>query len=165
MGKKFGKRMKAVAAAVAALSQPEIAELERAGSITLMAEGEAALIEREDVEIVSRDIPGWTVANEGSLTVALDMEITPELRREGWAREMVKRIQTLRKESNFEITDRIAVCMERNEPVETTLGEFGEYIKAQVLAESITLTDEPLEGAEELLMGDLHVRFTIRQCK
>ena len=165
MGKKFGKRMKAVAAAVAALSQPEINELERNGSITLMADGEEAVIEREDVEIVSRDIPGWTVANEGTLTVALDMEITDELRREGWAREMVKRIQTLRKDSNFEITDRIDVCIEQNELVEATLKEFGEYVRAQVLAESLTLTDQLPEDSEILPMGDCQVRFSIRQCK
>ena len=114
MGKKFGKLMKAVSAAVAELTQAEIATLETEGTISLMVEGSPAVVEREDVEIVSEDIPGWTVANEGALTVALDLEITDDLRREGLAREVVKRVQTYRKESGFEITDRINILMQSN---------------------------------------------------
>ena len=109
MGKKFGKLTKAVNAAVVALGQDDINRLDREGSLTIEVEGQPALIERADVEIISEDMPGWTVANEGALTVALDLAITPELRAEGLAREVVKRIQTYRKESGFEITDRILV--------------------------------------------------------
>ena len=128
MGKKFGKMMKAVAAAVAAMSQKEIAALETNGTITLDVEGTPAVIERNDVEIVSQDIPGWTVANDGALTVALDLEITEELRREGWAREIVKRIQNLRKESGLEITDRIRIEMTHEEAIEGAVANFQDYI-------------------------------------
>ena len=111
MGKKFGKMMKAVSNAVAELTQEQIAELESKGQITIQAEGQDALIELADVEIFSEDIPGWTVANEGSLTVALDINITPELKNEAVAREIIKRIQGIRKDSGFEITDRIQVVI------------------------------------------------------
>ena len=112
MGKKYGKLMKAVNAAVTALSQDEINRFDQQGSLELMVEGQPIVVERADVEIISEDMPGWTVANEGSLTVALDLEITPALRSEGLAREVVKRIQGFRKESGFEITDRIAVTLQ-----------------------------------------------------
>ena len=142
MGKKFGKLMKAVAAAVAEMSQEQIATLETVGSISLMVEGESALIERADVEIVSQDIPGWTVANEGVLTVALDIEITDELRREGLAREIVKRIQNHRKESGFEITDRIFVKMEKHPALEEAVDSFRDYICGQVLADTFEFVEE-----------------------
>ena len=142
MGKKFGKLMKSVSAAVEALSQEEISQLEQ-GSVTVsLAEGQEVCIEREDVEIFSEDIPGWTVANEGSLTVALDIQITQELKQEGIAREFVKRIQNLRKESGFEITDRICVTIEHNELTDGALENFKEYICAQVLADSLDVVDE-----------------------
>ena len=112
MGKKFGKLMKAVASAVDALTQAEIARLETEGTLALTVEGESITVERADVEIVSEDIPGWVVANEGALTVALDIEVTDDLRREGLAREMVKRIQAYRKANGFEMTDHINIVME-----------------------------------------------------
>ena len=148
MGKKFGKLMKAVAAAVAEMSQEQIATLESVGSISLMVEGENALIERADVEIVSQDIPGWTVANEGVLTVALDIEITDELRREGLAREIVKRIQNHRKESGFEITDRISVKMQKHPALEEAVSSFRDYICGQVLADTFEFVDELPAGTE-----------------
>lgn len=101
MGKKFGKLMKAVAAAVGALSQDAINELSVNGSVQVDVDGQTVEIVREDVEIVSEDIPGWTVANDGALTVALDLEITEELKNEGMAREIVKRIQAYRKSSGL----------------------------------------------------------------
>ena len=107
MGPKFGKQMKAVAAAVAEMSQEAIAELEKNGSYTLQLDGTDVLVEATDVEIFSEDIPGWLVANEGKLTVALDVTVTEELRREGVARELVNRIQNIRKSSGLEITDKI----------------------------------------------------------
>lgn len=142
MGKKFGKMMKAVAATVAALSQEEIAALEQDGQLSLNVDGTTVLIERDDVDIVSQDIPGWTVANEGTLTVALDLEITDGLRHEGWAREIVKRIQTLRKESGLEITDRIAITMTGDDVLQSVVGEYRTYICGQVLGESFEFVAE-----------------------
>ena len=143
MGKKFGKQMKAVAAAVDALSQEQIAELEANGSLVLPGvEGLDSLeILAEDVEIISEDIPGWLVANEGSLTVALEVELTDELRKEGMARELINRVQNIRKESGLEITDRISITLAPNAEVEAAVSGFGEYIKTQVLADSITIAD------------------------
>ena len=141
MGKKFGKMMKAVAAAVDALSQEQIALLERDGSLTLdNLEGLDKLeILASDVEIISEDIPGWLVGNEGNITVALDITITDELRSEGMARELVNRIQNIRKKSGLEITDRINVSIEPNETATKAVEAFGEYIAKQVLANSLKL--------------------------
>ncbi len=149
LGKKFGKLMKSVNVAVTEMSQEQIAELEKNGTITLQVEGTDALIELADVEIFSEDVPGWTVANEGALTVALDVEVTDELRREGIAREVIKKIQAMRKDSGLEITDRIAVSVSKNAGSDEAVEQFGEYISNQVLAGSLTLCDsvegEPVE--------------------
>ncbi len=149
MGKKFGKLMKAVNLAVTAMTQDEINRLDREGQLELVVEGQPALIERADVEIISEDMPGWTVANEGALTVALDLEITPELRAEGLAREVVKRIQTFRKESGFEITDRIAVAVAANSEIAEAVNAYREYIATQVLADSIVLSEQLPADAQE----------------
>ena len=141
LGKKFGKLMKSVNAAVTEMSQEQIAELEKNGTITLQVEGTDALIELADVEIFSEDVPGWTVANEGALTVALDVEVTDELRREGIAREVIKKIQAMRKDGGLEITDRIAVSVSKNAGSDESVEQFGEYISNQVLAGSLTLCD------------------------
>ena len=141
MGKKFGKLMKAVSNAVDGMTQEQIAQLERDGQITLQADGQDALIERADVDIISEDIPGWTVMNDGTLTVALDITITPELKNEGVAREIVKRIQGLRKDSGFEITDRISVKVSDNPAVRAAVDAFNDYISSQVLANSICIED------------------------
>ena len=142
MGKKYGKLMKDVNLAVTSMSQAQIAELEKNGTLSFgLPNGENVVVELEDVEIFSEDIPGWTVANEGSLTVALDITVTDELRNEGVARELVKRIQNLRKESGFEITDRIDIQLEHNEHTDMAVEQFRDYISAQVLANSLTLTD------------------------
>ena len=149
LGKKFGKLMKSVNAAVTEMSQEQISELEKNGTITLQVEGTDALIELADVEIFSEDVPGWTVANEGALTVALDVEVTDELRREGIAREVIKKIQAMRKDSGLEITDRIAVSVSKNAGSDEAVEQFAEYIGNQVLADSLTLCDsvegEPVE--------------------
>ena len=142
MGKKFGKRMKAVAAAVGAMTQEQIAQLESAESIVLMAEGEEAVVERADVDIVSLDLPGWSVMNEGNLTVALDITLTPELVREGTMREIVKRIQNFRKEAQFDITDHIKVQLEDVPAVHDAVEAFSTYISAQVLADELVLTTD-----------------------
>lgn len=138
MGKKFGPLMKNVNAAVQAMTQQQISQLEHDGNIMLtLANGEEANVELADVEIFSQDIPGWSVANEGTLTVALDLEISDALRLEGMARELVRSIQTLRKESGFEITDRIHVTIPASDDNARCLEQFKQYIAQQVLADSI----------------------------
>ena len=139
MGKKFGKMMKAVSNAVAEMSQAQIAELEANGQVTLQAEGQDAVIELADVDIMSQDIPGWSVANEGTTTVALDITITPALKNEGNARKVIKQIQGLRKSQGFEITDRIRVVITDTPETKAVLDAFKENIASQVLANSIEL--------------------------
>jgi isoleucyl-tRNA synthetase len=139
MGKKFGKQMKAVAAAVDALTQEQIAELETNGTIGINVEGNTLTVEVADVDIISEDIPGWLVANEGALTVALEVELTDELKQEGMAREIINRVQNIRKESGLEITDRISITLAPQAEIETSVKAFGEYIKTQVLADSIEI--------------------------
>ena len=145
LGKKFGPLMKQVAAAVTAMSQEQIAELESAGRLTLDLGGTPAEIEAGEVEIYSEDIPGWVVANEGVLTVALDVTVTDELRREGIARELVSKIQNIRKSSGFEISDRIAVTITSNENSDAAIEEHKAYICNQVLADSLII-GEVAEG-------------------
>ena len=139
MGKKFGKLMKGVAAAMDTLTQEQIAQLETQGTIGITVEEQALTVEAEDVDIISEDIPGWLVGNEGNLTVALDITLTDELRNEGMARELVNRIQNIRKKSGLEITDRIRVQIEPNETASKAIEAFGDYVARQVLADSITL--------------------------
>ena len=163
MGKKFGKLMKSVSAAVEVLSQEEIAQLEQGNVTVTLSDGQQVCIERDDVEIYSEDIPGWTVANEGSLTVALDIQITQELRQEGIAREIVKRIQNLRKESGFEITDRICITIEHNEQTDGALEKFRDYICAQVLADSLDVTDSMSADSKMLDLDDFQVKVLIEK--
>ncbi|MBQ9294093.1 MAG: isoleucine--tRNA ligase [Bacteroidaceae bacterium] len=143
MGKKFGKLMKSVNAAVLAMSQEQIAELEAKEHLPLKLDtGEEVTVDLEDIEVFSQDIPGWSVANEGTLTVALDLTITEDLRLEGVARELIRSIQTLRKDSGFDITDRINVTLPETEDNRTCLSKFSDYIASQVLANNITLGTE-----------------------
>ncbi len=139
MGKKFGKLMKGVAAQMDALTQEQIAQLEKEGTIMINVEGQDLTVEAVDVDIISEDIPGWLVGNEGNLTVALDITLTDELRNEGMARELVNRIQNIRKKSGLEITDRIRVSIEPNEASTNAVKAFGDYIARQVLADEIKL--------------------------
>ena len=163
MGKKFGKLMKSVNLAVQALSQEQIAELERQGSLNVTLDtGDVALIEAEDIEIYSEDIPGWTVANDGSLTVALDITVTEELKSEGVARELVKRIQNLRKESGFEITDRIDIQLQHHPETDKAVAQFQDYICNQVLANNLTLVDE-VEMPTQLDFEDYKVNINIKR--
>ena len=148
LGPKFGKQMKAVAAAVAEMSQEAIAELEKNGRYTFVLDGAEAVVEAADVEIFSEDIPGWLVANEGTLTVALEVTVTEELKREGIARELVNRIQNIRKSSGFEITDKITIVLSRNSNSDDAVNEYNTYICNQVLATSLVLADEVTDGIE-----------------
>ena len=148
LGPKFGKQMKAVAAAVAGMSQEDIAQFEKNGSFTFSLDGGDAVVEVADVEIFSEDIPGWLVANEGRLTVALEVTVTDELRREGIARELVNRIQNIRKSSGFEITDKINITLSKNPNTDDAVNEYNSYICNQVLGNSLTLVDEVADGTE-----------------
>ena len=161
MGKKFGKLMKAVNAAVMDMTQEQISELEQNGTIALVAEGESVIVESADVEIISEDIPGWTIAQEGKITVALDIDITPELKNEGMARLIIKRIQTIRKDSGFEITDRINVVVEDNESLQQAIAVFREHIAAQVLANSLMVGDAS-EGVE-CEFGDFNAKVKVEK--
>ena len=141
LGPRYGKVMKALAAAIQAMTQEEIATFERDGSFTFSIDGNACTVLTDDVEIISEDIPGWLVANEGRLTIALDITVTDELRREGLARELVNRLQNLRKSSGLEITDHIRVTLAPAEEMEGVLETYGDYIRRQVLADAITSTE------------------------
>lgn len=150
LGPRYGKIMKQLAANVAAMSQEDILKFEKEGNFTFNIDGQQAVIGLDDVEIISEDIPGWLVANEGRLTVALDITVTEDLRREGIARELVNRIQNIRKSSGFDITDKIHVQLTRNEETDPAVEEYKDYIAKQVLAESITLCDALDSAGAEL---------------
>lgn len=158
MGMKFGKLMKGIAAAMGNLSQEEISQLQTTGSYELEVEGQKAVVEATDVEIISEDIPGWLVSNEGNLTVALDVELTDELLNEGMARELINRIQNIRKEIGLEITDRINVTLSPDSKVEAALAGFADYIKAQVLADNVCIADNDGIAAE---IEDLNINIKV----
>jgi isoleucyl-tRNA synthetase len=153
--------MKSVNTAVTAFTQEQIAELEQNAAITITVEGQPVQIDIEDVEIISEDIPGWTIAQEGKFTVALDIEIPPELKLEGLSRLVIKRIQALRKDSGFEITDRIDVVIEDIEELHGVIETFGEHISAQVLANTIVIGDAS-EGTEQEL-GEFNAKILVRK--
>ena len=144
LGKKVGAQMKAVAAEIASMTQEQIAEMEAAGEYKLTTVDYTLIA--EDVEILTEDMPGWLVVNNGVLTIALDIELTPELIEEGIARELINRLQNLRKSSGLDITDRIRVEIVRNEAINNAVEHCGEYIASQVLANSITLVDSLSDG-------------------
>ena len=144
LGPKYGKIMKALAAQLTTMSQADILKLEQEGSIKLMVGDQEAVVDTADVEIISEDIPGWLVSNEGNLTVALDITVTDELRREGMARELVNRIQNVRKSKNFDITDKVIVTISPDERIIDAVESYGDYIAHQVLAVAINV--EKVEG-------------------
>lgn len=154
LGKKVGGKMKELAAAIGRMTQDEIAQMEQDGTFTLCDYALTA----EDVEIITEDMPGWLVANNGVLTIALDIELTEALVEEGVARELINRIQNLRKSSGLEITDRIEVSIERREEVAGAVSHCNEYIASQVLATSLTLADGLTDGTEVEMDGyKLHI--------
>ncbi len=150
LGPKYGKIMKALAAQLTTMSQADILKLEQEGSIKLMVGDQEAVVDTTDVEIISEDIPGWLVSNEGNLTVALDITVTDELRREGMARELVNRIQNVRKSKNFDITDKVLVSISPDERINDAVEAYGDYIAHQVLALDIKL--EPVEGDDAIVL-------------
>ncbi|MCM1318632.1 MAG: isoleucine--tRNA ligase [Bacteroides sp.] len=163
LGPKFGKQMKSVAKAVQALTQQQIASLEKEGKVTFpLEDGADATVELADVEVISEDIPGWLVANEGNITVALDITITPELRREGIAREIVNRIQNIRKDRDYEITDRIRLIFDAKGQTLEAIEAFKDYIGEQVLALSIE-TGDAGSDADVLTIDDISLPVCV--CK
>jgi isoleucyl-tRNA synthetase len=148
LGKKLGAKMKAVAAAIGQFSQDDISRLEKDGVISLLIGDEPLILQVSEVEISSEDIPGWMVANKDSLTVALDVTITPELLNEGNARELVNRIQKIRKDQGFELTDRILVMVSDHEIIRESVAQFNNYICAEILAEKLELVSEIPNGTE-----------------
>lgn len=163
LGPRYGKIMKQLAAAINDMGQDAINVFEKEGKYTFNIEQQHAEIELSDVEIISEDIPGWLVANEGRLTVALDITLTDRLRKEGIARELVNRIQNIRKSSGLEITDRIVVQVSDNDKVRSSLDEFGDYIASQVLADSVELAH--IEEGQEIDMDDFKVKVSVKKVK
>lgn len=164
LGKRYGKLMKDIAATISQFTKKEISAIEKAeGSYKFnLPTGELIELEAGDVEIFTEDMPGWLVANEGTLTVALDITVTLSLEREGIAREFVNRIQNIRKSSGYEITDRIKVSVEKNANTDAALEEFGEYISTQVLANSLSVVDS-LSEYEELDFEDYMVKIFVEK--
>ena len=163
LGPRFGKIMKAVAAAVTAMTQEEINEFDAKGTFTLNVAGQEAVLNREDVEIISEDIPGWLVANEGRLTVALDITVTEDLRKEGLARELVNRVQNLRKSSGFDITDKIHISILSCEQMDEAIEEYREYIANQVLAVSIDILEDAISDATIFDFEDFNLSVKIEK--
>ena len=141
LGPKYGKIMKDLGKAITSMSQKDISLLEKNGEFTFDSLPGSPVVTLEDVEVIPEDIPGWLVANDGNVTVALDVTLTPELKNEGMARELINRIQNIRKSSDFEITDKVFVTLTPTESVKAALDQFGDYIAAQVLAEEISLAE------------------------
>lgn len=163
LGPRYGKIMKALAAAIQQMSQDDINAFEKAGTFTLQVDGQEAVLERADVEIISEDIPGWLVANEGRLTVALDITVTDELKKEGLARELVNRIQNLRKSSGFEITDKVNITLASSAEMDGAVEAYQEYIKSQVLANNLVVTAEPISDATSLDFEDFTLAVKVEK--
>jgi isoleucyl-tRNA synthetase len=146
LGPRYGKDMKQLTVFFQSMTMQEIAQFEASGSFTFDIEGQERVIELSDVEIISEDIPGWLVANEGRMTIALDITVTDELKKEGLARELVNRIQNLRKSSGFEITDKICLTISSSKEMNESIQEHKKYISNQVLANSIDIINQLNEG-------------------
>ncbi len=160
LGKKLGPKMKAVAFAVAQFTPEDIARLEKEGQYNLSIDGEPVILQLTEVEISSEDIPGWTVASKGSLTVALDITVTPELETEGNAREFVNRIQKIRKDSGFELTDRVEVKVSAADGLKDSLTKFKAYICAEILADTLEILSE-LQGGIEIEVNDIPLKVIV----
>ena len=165
LGPRYGKQMKQIAALVAGFTQEQIAAIEASDRYTLEVGGEQLEVTRADFEITSEDMPGWLVASEGRLPVALDVTITEALQREGIARELINRIQNLRKESGFEVTDKIRVEIGRCELVEEAVKDFHDYIATQTLAAELTLAETPQgDFVREVDLDERPVTIAVTRC-
>lgn len=162
LGPRFGKDMKAIAGVVNALTAEEIQKIEQNGSFEVEINGKSITLGLDDVEITSQDIEGWLVANEGALTVALDVTITEDLRGEGIARELVNRIQNLRKDSGFDVTDRIDVLLQMDENIVNAINSNIDYIKTETLTEELEIKDEVNNGIE-IAFDDITTKLSIQK--
>ena len=163
LGKRLGKDMKEAMDVISALGQEEIGLIEKTGTFALSVNGATYDLTLEDFEILTEDIPGWQVASDGPLTVALDVTITPELEAEGMARDLVNRIQNIRKEKDFEVTDRIKVKVEKHIALDNALELFGDYINNETLANELTLVGEVPGGQEVELPGEVKVMISVEK--
>lgn len=163
LGKKYGKQMKEIAAAMSVMKKQEIVEIENRGEFTLKLPSGDVILTLEDVEVFTEDVPGWLVANEGNLTVALDINVTEELLLEGIARELVNRIQNIRKSNGYEIVDKIAIQIENNEEIEKVLVTHKNYIASQVLANSIDLVDVLADEGQELIFDNFEIKIKVKK--
>lgn len=162
LGPKYGKMMKDISKAIASMTRQDIASLETTGSHTLQIGGKEVILTRDDVEIISEDIPGWQVANEGKLTVALDVTVTDELRYEGIAREFVNRIQNIRKESGFDVTDKITVLIENHELISKAVDRHADYIGSQTLATKVAVVSDFANGnVREVEIDDMIIKVSV----
>jgi isoleucyl-tRNA synthetase len=160
LGKKLGSKMKAVSNALVGFSQEDISLLEKEGSFSLLIDGEPLILQLNELEITSEDIPGWTVASKGPLTVALDITVTPELESEGNARELVNRIQKIRKDNNYQLTDRILVQLTAHKDLLSSVTRFNTYICAEILADKLELVSE-LSNGTEIEVNDIPLKVLV----
>jgi isoleucyl-tRNA synthetase len=161
LGKKLGAKMKAMSNALAAFTQEDIAELEQRGSKELMLDGEPFVLQVAEAEISSEDVPGWTVAGKGRITVALDLTLTPDLIAEGQARELVNRVQKIRKDSGFELTDRVEVTVSASPELSSAFGRFKDYICAEILADDLLFQSE--KQAQEIEINAENLTVTVNK--
>ena len=162
LGPRFGQDMKAVAQVINNLGADGIKKIEQNGVLDVVVNTKSITLERSDVEITSQDIEGWLVASSGALTVALDITITDDLRKEGIARELVNRIQNLRKDSGFELTDRIIVSFQKDEQISNTINTNLDYIKTETLTEEVRVLDHLINGIE-VAFDDVNTKLFIEK--
>jgi isoleucyl-tRNA synthetase len=162
LGAKLGTKMKQASAVIAALSQNEISELERNGTLTILVEESPITLLINEVDIIAEDIPGWSVAVKGNLTVALDISLSEALLKEGHARELVNRVQNIRKEANFELTDKILLQIVDNQHLKESINEFSDYICREILATQIDWVSSLEEGVD-IEINDQKLRILVRQ--
>jgi len=164
LGARMGKQMKDVTQAISALSQPDIIEFERNQKFDISINGQKIALTLEDVEIISEDMPGWQVVNDGNLTVVLDITVTEALREEGIARELINRIQNIRKESGLEVTDKILITIQNHDAIAKAVNHFKDYISTQTLALSVEWSDQT-DGFSKIIDLDEEVKFGIQIVK
>jgi isoleucyl-tRNA synthetase len=160
LGPRFGKDMNLISSEIQKFSQEQINEIDAKGELSLVISGNSIILTSQDVEISSQDIPGWLVANSNGITVALDITISEELKQEGIARELVNRIQNIRKDSGFEVTDKIKVQVQRNGELEQAIKNNENYIKDETLTEELNFTDN-LENGIEIEFDEIKTRILI----
>jgi isoleucyl-tRNA synthetase len=164
LGPRYGKLMKEISSSIAALTPPEIVAFENTGSHAVTINGQQIVLTTEDVEIISEDIPGWQVANDGKLTVALDITVSDDLRYEGIAREFVNRIQNIRKENGYDVTDKITVLIEDHEFVREAVRRHASYIASQTLATAVNLTNDfKGEDVRDVEIDEVAVKVVVRK--